>query len=94
MKQWRTGIILALALLVPAGPVSARSGAIWERTVKGFVRGPDEARAVAMDPQGNVIAAGLIRNIGSSTNFTVAKFDRAGAPVWQRVVVGSGTGGD
>jgi hypothetical protein len=82
LRAPRTGIVLALALLVPAGPVAAQPGAIWERTVNGLAHGFDEASAVAVDGQGNVIVAGFIRNTGSDPVFTVAKFNRAGAPLW------------
>src|SRR5439155_56118 len=49
----------------------------------------DEALSVAVDNQGNVVAAGCTENTGTFYDFTVAKFDRDGTLLWQQNVNGT-----
>ena len=65
----------ALTLLNPAGLVAARPHApqgtmLWQQTLSGTANSNDQALSVAVDNQGNVVAAGV------TTGFTVAKFSR------------------
>lgn len=68
----------------------------WQVNLSGTANQQgDEARAVAVDTAGNVVAAGLIENTGTGRDFTVAKFDGAtGAEVWRQVINGSRNEGD
>jgi Big-like domain-containing protein/putative pyrroloquinoline-quinone binding quinoprotein len=65
----------------------------WRQTINnGTGQGYDSARAVAVDGAGNVVAAGVTRSSGSSTGFTVAKFNGAdGTELWRRVINGTAT---
>jgi hypothetical protein len=50
---------------------------LWQRTLNATANSNDSARAVAVDNQGNVVAAGITQNAGTGfSDFTVAKFDR------------------
>jgi uncharacterized delta-60 repeat protein len=60
---------------------------VWQRTLAG--NGSDEALSVAADNQGNVVAAGFLENTGARRDFTVVKFDRDGALLWQHNLDGS-----
>ena len=66
---------------------------LWQQKLNGTsgANSTDEARAVAVDNLGNVVAAGLTTNTGTGTDFTVAKFDGNGTLLWQQNL--SGTGG-
>ena len=52
---------------------------LWQQNLNGTDNGPDRALKVAVDYQGNVVAAGSIRR-----DFTVVKFDRDGILLWQQ----------
>ena len=50
---------------------------LWQQTLNGTAANSfDDATSVAVDNQGNVVAAGSIENAGTSRDFTVAKFGR------------------
>jgi len=49
---------------------------LWVQNLNGTADSSDEALSVAVDNQGNVVAAGITTNIGTGNDFTVAKFDR------------------
>jgi len=67
------------------------SGAVlWSQAINGTANGSDEARAVAVDGAGNVVAAGVTQNIGTSNDFTVIKFDgTSGAVLWSQDIDGT-----
>ncbi len=46
---------------------------LWRRDIIGTANGNDEARAVALDGAGDVVAAGFTFNIGTAADFTVVK---------------------
>ena len=48
----------------------------WNQTGNGTANSVDAAQSVAVDNQGNVLAAGRTVNTGTGVDFTVAKFDR------------------
>lgn len=64
----------------------------WRQVITGPLPGRgDAARAVAVDPSGNVVAVGAIRTIGTSRGFTIVKLDSvSGAEHWRYVVTGTG----
>ena len=68
----------------------ARDGTLlWQQTLNGTANGGDEALSVAVDTQGNVLAAGSTRNTGTGPDFTVAKFARDGTLLWQQTLNGT-----
>src|SRR5439155_1296494 len=67
-----------------------RNGALlWQQNLNGTANGFDEALSVAVDNQGDVVAAGVTENTATSLDFTVAKFDRDGALLWQQNLDGT-----
>lgn len=55
----------------------------WIRTINGTsVGSSDSAQAVAVDNVGNVYVAGYTHNKGTSSDFTVAKYDTNGNQLW------------
>jgi uncharacterized delta-60 repeat protein len=73
-----------------------RDGALlWHQALNGTAASTDDqALSVALDNQGNVVAAGFTLNTGTYYDFTVAKFDRDGALLWQRDLHGAFNGID
>jgi uncharacterized delta-60 repeat protein len=67
---------------------------LWEQNVNGSLNAQDSALAVAVDNQGNVIAAGRIVNAGTLSDFAVAKFRGSGAQLWQYDLNVTGGGSD
>jgi len=68
---------------------------LWQQTLNGTdTFGNDEALSVAADNQGNVVAAGFTQNTGTGRDFTVAKFDRDGALLWQQNLDGTAANSD
>ena len=62
---------------------------LWQQNLNGTIEGTDVASSVAVDSQGNVVAAGITHISGTPASFTVAKFDRHGTPLWQRNLNGT-----
>lgn len=55
----------------------------WIRTINGTsVGSSDSAQAVAVDAAGNIYVAGYTHNKGTSSDFTVAKYDTNGNQLW------------
>jgi uncharacterized delta-60 repeat protein len=68
---------------------------LWQQTLTGTAaNSDDEALSVAVDHQGNVVAAGHTQNTGTGIDFTVAKFDRDGTLLWQQTLNGTANFGD
>jgi hypothetical protein len=66
----------------------------WRQVITGSANGDDSAMAVTVDAAGNVVAAGVTRNAGTSGDFTVLKLDGAsGAEQWRQVINGTAPGG-
>ncbi len=62
----------------------------WRKTINGSANSDDMALAVAVDAAGNVLAAGLVTNIGTDADFTVVKFDgSSGVELWRKSIDGS-----
>jgi uncharacterized delta-60 repeat protein len=99
MKEICFRISLALTLLartglVAAGPDAGRGTLLWQQNLNGTANGLDAARSVAVDKQGNVVAAGSTENTGTFADFAVAKFDRDGTLLWQQNLNGTANGFD
>ena len=62
---------------------------LWQQDLDGGVNEPDAASSVAVDPRGDVAAAGV--TVNAVGNFTVMKFSAAGTKLWQQDL--SGTAG-
>jgi len=64
---------------------------LWQQKLNGTggANSDDEARAVAVDNLGNVVAAGSTTNTGTGSDFTVAKFDPHGTLLWQQNLNGT-----
>jgi outer membrane protein assembly factor BamB len=73
------------------GKFDGATGALlWGLVLNGSANGPDQALAVTLDGEGNVVAAGSIRSFLTGDDFTVAKFDGAtGDVLWGRNLNGS-----
>ncbi|PYQ93065.1 MAG: hypothetical protein DMF97_20655, partial [Acidobacteria bacterium] len=66
---------------------------LWQQNLNGIANSFDEALSVAVDNQGNVVAAGVTQNTNTGTSlFTVAKFDRDGTLLWLRNLSGTAIG--
>ena len=67
---------------------------LWSpRLIRGIAGGDDSGRAVALDGDGDVIAAGSTENVGSGQDFTVVKLSgTTGTEMWRAVISGSGSG--
>src|SRR5437762_800544 len=63
---------------------------LWLQTLNGTAANSNDlALSVAVDTQGNVVAAGYTENAGTGNDFTVAKFDRDGTVIWQQTLNGT-----
>src|SRR5438552_18947062 len=92
LGKW--GLTIAFVQACAAGLLCSESWA-WQTNVKGTANDNDEARAVAVDSAGNVVAAGFTRNTGTGQDFTVIKFSRLnGAELWRRAINGTANDGD
>ena len=60
---------------------------LWQRDLNGSANQLNVALSVAVDKQGNVVAAGFTQNIGTSVDFTVAKFDGDGTLLWEHNLI-------
>jgi hypothetical protein len=63
---------------------------LCQQNLNGTANDLGQAFSVAVDNQGNVLAAGNMRNT-TFWDFTVAKFDRNGTPLWQQNLNGAAT---
>src|SRR5436309_2715744 len=77
----QTRAALGCALLITtyaASSVAARPNGpgslLWQQNLNGTLNQTDAALCVAVDNQGNVVAAGYSANTGTGADFTVAKF--------------------
>ena len=81
MKSWIVRALLSLVVLAVCrawgiSDAAAQGTLLWQQNLNGTANGNDQARSVAVDNRGKVVAAGSTVNIGTGTDFTVAKFDR------------------
>src|SRR5438093_1313188 len=73
---------------------NAQGTLLWQQNLNGTATyGFNVAFSVAVDNQGNVVAAGFTENTGIRPDFTVAKFDRNGVLLWQQNLNGTATYG-
>jgi len=59
---------------------------LWTRSISGSLYGSDEeANSLVIDPSGNIIVAGYIKNSGTGSDILVQKFSPAGVQLWSTV---------
>ncbi len=64
---------------------AANGALVWEKRYNGTGNNRDEARAVAVDANGNVIVTGLSDGVGSGLDYYTAKYAAAdGALLWEK----------
>ncbi len=64
----------------------------WRREIEGTGNQNDFANAVALDAAGNAVAAGVLTNAGTSSDFTVVRLAAAtGAELWRYVISDPGS---
>src|SRR5437867_3559051 len=67
-----------------------RGTLLWQQNLNGTANSGDVgAFSVAVDNQGNVVAAGCTENAGTFVDFTVAKIGRDGTLLWQQNLNGT-----
>lgn len=67
----------------------ADGNTLWSRTHNGEADGDDYCEAVAVDGNGNVLAAGRVTTAGSDVGAWVSKYDPAGNELWTDIHQGS-----
>lgn len=73
----------------------ATGAELWRQVINGSASSWDSATELAIDPAGNVMAAGYTVNKGTDSDFTVIKFNGAtGAELWRQVINGSASSND
>ncbi len=83
----RVCLLAAVLLASPASPLLA-----WQFTASGSGTDDDRALSIALDPSGNVLAAGYFTLETRSTSFTVVKLSGpTGLELWRRDIQGSAT---
>ena len=75
--------------------LSGATGAVlWRRVIDGSASLDDLARSVRVDPAGDVVAGGELRNTASTDLFVVKLAGASGAEIWRRVIDGTAGGND
>jgi hypothetical protein len=68
---------------------------LWlQRYNNGFVNGDDEAAALALDTEGNVVVTGKSVGSGSSFDYLTIKYNHDGEILWYSRYNGTGNGSD
>ena len=83
-----TGGDFAVVKFAPDGTL------LWQQTLNGTANAADSANSVAVDHEGNVLAAGVISNTGTGSDFTVVKFAGDGTLLWQQTLTGPSNAAD
>ena len=66
---------------------------LWRTRIDGDDNSDDEVAAVAIDLNGDVLAAGIIDSVATQEDYAVVKLSGAtGAELWRQAVEGGGTG--
>jgi S1-C subfamily serine protease len=66
---------------------------LWRQVIAGTANVHDFAQSVAVDADGNVVAAGTLMNSDKAGDFAVMKLDgRTGRPLWRKEIGGSKEG--
>lgn len=74
---------------------TANGSESWRHVIDGPAGGDDEATSVAVDGRGDVVAAGVIENVGAGTDFAVVKLaGGTGAELWRRTFGGTANARD
>lgn len=62
---------------------------LWSRTITGNMFGSDDdAFALALDNNGNLVIAGYIKNSGTGSDMLIAKYNTSGTLLWQTLYDG------
>jgi hypothetical protein len=82
--------LLAVLLLLGCGMAEATAWG-WPTGIDGtkIADALDVAVAVAIDPNGGIVAAGHLRHVNTSVDFAVVKFDSGGTKLWAETIRGS-----
>ena len=66
----------------------------WVRRINGTANSDDEATAVAVDANGDVVVAGFVTTIAGGRDVFVGKFSSSGLPLWEYYYNGTANGTD
>lgn len=76
------------------GSVSLISSQQWVQRYNGPANNEDQAMAITVDKDGNIIVGGYSTGIGSGLDFLTIKYSPNGAGIWTNRFNGSGNGDD
>lgn len=69
--------------------LNANGDTIWTRTLNGSSNSTDEALGLGIDPSGNIIVGGFIKNSGLSYDYFIAKYNPNGDTLFTRTYNGT-----
>lgn len=67
---------------------------LWTNRYKGQITGGDQATALTVDAEGNVLVTGYSDTISNFSDFVTVKYSAAGVPLWTNRFNGPGNGAD
>ena len=85
---------LTLGLLLGPRVALAQVTLTWAKILNGTAHARDRALSMAVDHEGNVLAAGVISNTGTGGDFAVVKFAPDGTLLWQQTLNGTANAAD
>ncbi len=85
--------IITLCSLIPT-VLQAQVDTAWARIYNGPGNAADEARAIAVDGQGNVYVTGVSRNANQDNDYATIKYNSAGVEQWVKRYNGPGNNAD
>ncbi|MEN9334136.1 MAG: hypothetical protein RLY35_1316 [Bacteroidota bacterium] len=66
------------------GKLNSAGNLVWSFDTTGTLFGSDEeANSILLDPSGNIIVSGYLKNAGTSSDIYVEKYNPAGTLLWQ-----------
>lgn len=69
--------------------LNANGDTLWTRTLDGSSNSTDEALGLGIDPSGNIIVGGFIKNSGVSYDYFIAKYNPNGDTLFTRTYNGT-----
>ena len=69
--------------------LNANGDTLWTRTLNGSSNSTDEALGLGIDPSGNIIVGGFIKNSGLSYDYFIAKYNPNGDTLFTRTYNGT-----